>query len=145
MDNIGNPPNSYPFLLFNTHAQVPSTSPSRVAPQLHQTLHIGSFELQWRASAGQLLLHGSQLPPAAECDQFCNSIWRILLRILCCGSSWELIRLEKLVLKGGEWSTQLRGQICSLISPPPFSSVKAQRKCILHDLFMEKIVFCFQK
>jgi hypothetical protein len=95
------------FLSYLCCSQAPSTY-----------LGTASLELKWRTSVWQLwqlLLHGCILPPAAECEQPCKSIWKSFLEIFSSHSSWEIIGFRKLVLKGEEGSTYLRGrQICYL-------------------------------
>lgn len=125
LDSTRNLPSSYAFLC-NPPAQAPCSSLATPA-----TLQIGCLQLQRKASPCQLLFHGSQLPPAAECDHLCNSIWRHLLGVFCCGGSWELNSLGEFIMKGSSG-----GQICSFVFPFSLLQCEVLWKCILHNLLL---------
>ena len=103
--HLESPPVRYSTLLF--------TQMHRILP----LLQLGLFSSHTSLSAETILNYNgeqqsgscgftTQLSLAVECDQLHNSICRSFLQIFCCGSSWELISLGKLVLKGRMWTTQ---------------------------------------
>lgn len=99
-----------------------------------------SPELQWRKTAWQLGFHGSTFLQQLRVISFATA-YGGLLWIFCYSSSWELITLGKLVLKGREWSTHSGGR-CVLCFPLLLCSVWKLKANAFYMFYYYKS-FCF--
>lgn len=135
-DSTGHLPGRSPFLL-TPGAQSPS-SPAQGALQLHQLLCTQAV----LSYSGEQVLDSCYFTALNFLQQlsvisFVRAYGGVFLGYFVVTAAGNLTSWGKFLLKGREWSAQLRGQVHTLFSSS-FSSVKAQKKCILYDLLLQK-------
>lgn len=136
LDSPGNPSSSYPSLL-NPLAQAPSSSSAQVAlqpPQPLCTQTVSSYE--GKQGPGSCYFTALDFLQQLSVTSSATAYGDLFLGYFVVAAAGNLSVWRNSCWKEGNGQHSSAGQICSLFSPSPFSSMKVQRKCILHNLLL---------